>query len=549
MASPFNIIQRILFLSAGASNEGLAQCPESEHRKYGFIGAIILLTSLFAMLSGGYALFYIFHSEKYAAIFAFLWGTFILNLDRFIISSMRKYGSFWKEFRQALPRIVLALIIAISIARPLEIGIFAEEIEDYLVEQKSQKKMSVLNEFNTYIDKIRNGFEERLSEDMTRLDQYRQERIGVCTQRDEAHSIYLCERDGTCGTSEKGYGPEAIAKRKRYEQLDEDCRSLTARVTEIEDKVTSQRIAFARGLAGDVLENLQDDSVLALEETKEINNLKRERDSRLREVEQSYSVSFSSMNTALWALQNSDRSVMAISIVISLLFIVVEAAPMTVKLLAPKGPYDYYLDFERDTAEANYLRGREKLYEEMSTEYQREIEDLERKKQVDVFRAFQAAQAPLEKQMLQQMLDEWQKDPALKDKYLSQMGRGLERMINDYSAREGTTVGERGKGFSSSSQGGGFTDTTRREPVRESAPAAESEAPSLVSRFLIVPVTFLVTVAAFMMGSQFTVTVSPFVVALLAGLFYITLCTVYFSLKDRSDTTDTEGGRVRNENQ
>ncbi|KKM60482.1 hypothetical protein LCGC14_1541360, partial [marine sediment metagenome] len=73
----FGIIEKALYLCAGASLEGLKQCPESEHRKYGFIGSIILLTSLFAMLSGGYALFYIFHSELYAALFAFLWGMFI----------------------------------------------------------------------------------------------------------------------------------------------------------------------------------------------------------------------------------------------------------------------------------------------------------------------------------------------------------------------------------------------------------------------------------------------------------------------------------------
>ena len=137
----FGITEKVFYLCSGASIEGLAQCPESEHRKYGFIGSIILFTSMFAMLSGGYALFYIFHSELYAGIFALLWGLFIFNLDRFIVSSMRKSDSFWREFRQALPRLILALIIAISIARPLEIGIFAEEIGSFLIDQNVIRKV------------------------------------------------------------------------------------------------------------------------------------------------------------------------------------------------------------------------------------------------------------------------------------------------------------------------------------------------------------------------------------------------------------------------
>ncbi len=95
----FGFLEKLLYRCAGASIEGLAQCPESEHRKYGFIGAIILLTSLFAMLSGGYALYYIFQSQPYAVAFAVLWGLFILNLDRFIVSSMRKSDSFLARVR------------------------------------------------------------------------------------------------------------------------------------------------------------------------------------------------------------------------------------------------------------------------------------------------------------------------------------------------------------------------------------------------------------------------------------------------------------------
>jgi hypothetical protein len=531
----FGIIEKTLYLCAGASIEGLMQCPESEHRKYGFIGSIILLTSLFAMLSGGYALFYIFHSEHYAAIFALLWGMFIFNLDRFIVSSMRKSDSFWREFRQALPRLILALIIAISIARPLEIGIFAEEIGSFLIEQKGVKKVEVLKEFNTYIGDIKQGFNSRISEETILLDQYRAERASTCAARDEAHATYLCERDGTCGTSDKGYGPEAVAKRKRYELLERDCAEVAARTTELQKRVDTLRDAFDRGLSSSITESMNDDSVLALEETSEINRLKEERDKRLREVDQGFSTSFSSMNSALWALQQADSSVMAISFVISLLFIVVEASPISVKLLSRKGPYDYYLDFERDTAEAKYLRGRDQLHEEKSTEFQREMEHLERQKHVETFKAFHDAKAPLEKEMLGKMLDEWKENTELSGDNIEHIGSGLKRMIDDY-ARIDTARSDTARSEDAPEPLPTFQYPTSSGEAQKEQPGEEESSSgmgAIIDRFLIVPVTFMVTVVSFLMALKIQTPISPYIVAFLSGLLYVTLCIVYFSMKEK----------------
>jgi hypothetical protein len=524
----FGIIEKTLYLCAGASLEGLRQCPESEHRKYGFIGAIILLTSLFAMFSGGYALFYIFHSELYAALFALLWGMFILNLDRLIVSSMRKSDSFWREFRQAIPRFILALIIAIAIARPLEIGIFAEEIESFLIEQKGMKKVEVLKEFNAYIGEIKQGFNARISGETTQLEQYLAERASTCSVRDEAHASYLCERDGTCGTSEKGYGPEAAAKRKRYQLLERECAELTARTTELQNRVNALYDAFDRGLSGSITESLSDDDVLALEETSEINRLKEERDKRLHEVEQGFSTSFSSMNSALWALQQADYSVMAISFIISLLFIVVEASPVTVKLLSRKAPYDYYLDFERDNAEAQYLRGRDQLHREKGTELQREMQHLERQKHVETFKAFHDAKAPLEKEMLGKMLEEWKDKSELSGDNIEHIDSGLKRMIDDYARINTDRSGDEMEPLPTFQYPASSGEAQKEQSDEEEAASGMG---SIIDRFLIVPMTFMVTVVSFMMALKIQTPISPYLVAFLSGLLYITLTIVYFSMR------------------
>jgi hypothetical protein len=524
----FGTIEKALYRCAGASLEGLAQCPESEHRKYGFIGAIILLTSLFAMLSGGYALYYIFQSQPYAVVFAVLWGLFILNLDRFIVSSMRKSDSFWREFAQALPRLIMAFLIAIIIARPLEIGIFADEIGSFLKEQKGTRKVEILKEFDTFIAKFKKEFNTRISAEVTQLEEYRAERTTTCAARDKAHASYLCERDGTCGTSEKGYGPEAAVKRRRYEQLERECTALTTRVSNLQDRIDSLRASFDSSIGSSAAESVGENKLLTAEEASEVNRLREERDRRLSEIEEGFSISFSAMNSALWAMQKGDTSVMVISFFISLLFIVVEISPVTVKILARKGPYDFYLDFERDNAEAQYLRSRDHLYKEKSTEFQREMEHMERQKQVETFKAFHDAKAPLEKEMLGKMLKKWQKKTKISDDNIDHIGSGLKRVIDDYAKinaprEEGAEELPRFQ----------YPSPSVASPDEEVNEKESSGLALVMNRFLIVPVTIMVTVVSFLMALKFHTSVSPYLVAFLSGLLYVTLSIVYFSIKSK----------------
>src|SRR5687768_14839136 len=96
---------------SGADSEFLRQC-RTETSKYVGMGATIFFTGVFAALAAGYALFTVFDNYWVAAMFGIIWGLMIFNLDRYIVSSMRKEGKFSKEFVMALPRIILAIIIS-----------------------------------------------------------------------------------------------------------------------------------------------------------------------------------------------------------------------------------------------------------------------------------------------------------------------------------------------------------------------------------------------------------------------------------------------------
>src|SRR5690606_21041115 len=143
-------ITDFFWFCSGAHIDTLKKHP-TEHNKYVGIGATIFFTALFASLSGGYAMYFVFAGNPAAPLFAILfgmiWGLAIFNLDRYIVSSIGKSGTTNQQIMQATPRILLAIMIGIVISRPLELKIFDKEIREKL-------KVSYLNGQRSKIDTL-----------------------------------------------------------------------------------------------------------------------------------------------------------------------------------------------------------------------------------------------------------------------------------------------------------------------------------------------------------------------------------------------------------
>ncbi|MFT6971571.1 MAG: hypothetical protein ACJAXX_002145, partial [Roseivirga sp.] len=126
-------LKEFFWFCAGVNRSLIKRCP-TDTSKYTGIGAAVFFTGLLAALSGGYAIFTVFDSVGWAIGFGLLWGLIIFNLDRFIVSTMRKQKkAFARELLTASPRIVLAIMLAIVISKPLELKIFSKEIDRKLV--------------------------------------------------------------------------------------------------------------------------------------------------------------------------------------------------------------------------------------------------------------------------------------------------------------------------------------------------------------------------------------------------------------------------------
>src|SRR3982074_882378 len=128
-----------LWWCAGAHQDLLRQYP-SEHSKYAGIGGVILATFALAAIASGYAIHSVFGNWFWTISFAIIWGLIIFNFDRFLVSTMRKYGvSRAQQIKIAIPRLLLALLIGLTIARPLELKIFEKEIDVKVAENRHKK--------------------------------------------------------------------------------------------------------------------------------------------------------------------------------------------------------------------------------------------------------------------------------------------------------------------------------------------------------------------------------------------------------------------------
>lgn len=292
---------------SGAVNSILKRCP-SDYNKYHGIGATIFFTGVFSAISAGYALYTVFQSYITSAIFAILWGMMIFNLDRYIVSGMRKKNNIIKELGMALPRIVLAVFIGIVIATPLELKLFESEInaEIGMMQQETYKMQDdLLNKRYEADIKVVNDEIKLLRDKLSNADQ---ERI---VRTKEA----LAEADGTGGSKIRAMGNIYKAKSKAAEKSEQDYQLL---YTEIKPMLDEQ-----------------------LTKLDEIDQKKKDEMTTLSRASLN---GFASRLKALHRLSEREEAIKIAGLFITILFLIIECSPILVKLISEKSPYDQRVD-------------------------------------------------------------------------------------------------------------------------------------------------------------------------------------------------------------
>jgi hypothetical protein len=294
------MLKRFFLLCSGVDQDIVNGCSNGEQNKYAGIGATVFFTAIMAFIASSYALFTVFDNIYTAVFFGLVWGILIFNLDRFIVSTIKKRDNFLDEFIQASPRIALAIIIAIVISKPLEIKIFQKEIETVLLKEKNAmalaNKKQVANYFQTDVDKNK-----------AELDSLKSDIVKKEKEVNDLYATYISEAEGTAGTKKLGKGPVYKEKREKHDSMLKQLDSLKAasaiKIKEKEEKAKTLQLDLDKKVSETqpIIDNF--DGLMAR---------------------------INALNKLPWLP----------SLFIMLLFLAIETSPIIAKLLSPKGEYD-----------------------------------------------------------------------------------------------------------------------------------------------------------------------------------------------------------------
>lgn len=345
----FSKIRKFLWFCAGADSELLKRCPYSERVKEEGIGGIVLATSLLAFLSGAYAMYTVFAPKLGSALsdqqqiidiptlilallFGIVWSLVIFNLDRFVVSSTG-HGDGTAHITRlelwgALPRLLLATVIAISLAKPLEIRIMKSEIEAELnniqrtyANDRSLDAEKKFRDRKSDLEKVRSEASTALRDRQTLLD-----KLGL-EIRDQLNKLEL-EAEGASGSGKKGEGPAYRTKKENLEKR------------EAERKESIESFAPVKLRLEEQIKQADADLEKArIDRDMQVDNNGREA---------------AKVDGLMKRIEIADQKYPTASLALTLLLWVIEISPIFFKMMVIRGPYDYLRDNQNEIVKAKY---------------------------------------------------------------------------------------------------------------------------------------------------------------------------------------------------
>lgn len=314
---------RLFWKAAGADQYILERSTYGDQVKYVCLGGIIIATGVMAAIAGGYAFYTIFAPKGNAIddfktvegivgnydptdiptalmsmVFGIIWGLIIFNIDRFIVTSTGKGDGTEaitrKELVGAIPRIIMGLIIALTISKPVEIRMFKTEIDVALHEKQIQQQQS----YKANIDKVFNS-EIKKKEDLIRQRLDRIAQLEVVSDTLKGKIIYETT-NGDC--------------KSKCEEFKKQLASNEEEITSI--KGNPEYIKVKKGL--DELE------IQRNKKLDEAGKVSAGLDGLLERIKLAH-------EQAGWI----------ISLFVTLLFVTIELTPIFFKMMLIKSPYDY----------------------------------------------------------------------------------------------------------------------------------------------------------------------------------------------------------------
>jgi len=316
--------------ACGADPYLLKRSTYSDQIKYFCLGGIVVATGVMAALAGGYAIYMIFEPKGSAleqgihtptlvsaVLFGIIWGLVIFNIDRFIVTSTGKGDGTEaitrQEFKSAIPRIIMGVIIALTISKPIEIRMFKTEIDQALFEK--QEKLKRDGKTNKSVK-----FENDKALLNTEIIELKKEIASAKLDYQKYDNIAVEEWEGRSGTGQSGDGPAYKMKRAEADSYKVIWKTIEAQNNDIIKSKEDLKIEIIHAEKSE-LDNL----------VSQANKL----DGLLERLKLAHKIA------GFW-----------ISLFITLLFVVIELTPIFFKMMLIKGPYDFMDDHVRELIRA-----------------------------------------------------------------------------------------------------------------------------------------------------------------------------------------------------
>lgn len=323
------MLKHFFIICSGADTDILNTCSKGEQNKYAGIGATVFFTAIMAFIAASYALYIVFDNLFTSISFGLIWGLLIFNLDRYIVSTIKKTERFTDELIQATPRIILAVIIAVVISKPLELKIFEKEINQVLLEQKNELTLANKNQIGEqFTPKI-----QLLNDDILKLKTEIESKEAIVNN---LYDTYIAEAEGTAGTKILGKGPVYKEKREKHDALLAELNQLKIdnkdKITAIENEIASLSTSYNN-------EVINSQPIIS---------------------------DFDGLMARVDALK---KLPWLPSFFIFMLFLAIETSPILAKLLSPKGAYDFKLDDQETAIKTNVLQNKHQREAMLQADY------------------------------------------------------------------------------------------------------------------------------------------------------------------------------------
>ncbi len=369
-----------LFWLGGGDEEVIAECP-GERTRIVSLGGTVLATSLLAVVAGTAATHDWLHASLVLALPAgAFWGLTIMNLDRWLLLTIRRQVTPPRTLMLALPRLGLALVVGLVISIPTLLGVFHAEVTAKATEARQAEQAQAKHVLDAQFAQIKKLADKRKelqgslnsslastvfaeSPDYTRL----QRRLsGEQKQADAVQKRAICELDGTCGTKHVGAGPSYRAKEQQASALAAEATTTKSELDNLGKRLLKEAESNQQQAKGFAREQL---AQVRGELSEMHTSYKRERG----KLEKAFEAKIGLLDRvdALASLTSEHPSMRYIAILLALFILAIDCVPVLFKTLSLLGRPSRYEAIQEDRDERQLAR---RTAEEDAREELRRIE-------------------------------------------------------------------------------------------------------------------------------------------------------------------------------